>query len=1071
MKYIHYLILVLVLFTAHNLYGQSGEVKGRITDSVTKEPLIGASVRLEENGIGKITNEQGEFAFNLENGSYTLLVNYLGYLPAKIEFEVPLTDPLRIELSPEDLRLDQVEIVATGYQEIPRSRASGSFVTLDEELIDRRVSTNLVDRLEDVTSGLILNRTGDVGRDPISIRGRSTLGRFSQPLIVIDNFPYDGSLEDINPNDVASITVLRDAAAASIWGARAGNGVIVITTKTGKADQPIRVSFTGNTNWIAHTDPFQSPVLGVNDFIDMEQRLFGQGFYTSLENNRSNVVISPVVETLIAARNGNLSQAEAERRIAEFRSFDLRDELNRHLYRTQVNQQYNLGIAGGGNMHTYRISLGYDDVGEEIVGNASDRITFSLRNDFKLLNNRLSVQTGFYGVKSSSLNQNLGPDDLIFSPTSAIYPYARLADEFGNPLSISRDYREGFKSRVQEAGLLDWSFVPLEERGRADNRTDRNDWRVNLGLSYKILPGLSIDGLYQYWENSGSNETLYESESYFARNLVNTFTEIGQNGRLTNHLPKGAILNRSNSKAFSHSGRILANYQKDWKEKWSLQALGGAEIKALESRGFSGRYYGFNPELSTLQPVDYVTLFPVSFNPLTTNRIPNAEGLSLNQDRFYSLFANASMSYANRYLITVSARQDASNLFGVRANQRAIPLWSAGLGWTLSEEQFYDWEAIPFMKFRFSYGFNGNVDRSLTAFTTARTITFNPVTQIPYQAIINPPNENLRWERIKIVNLALDWENKNGRIKGTFEAYRKTGLDLIGVVPFAPSSGITEFRGNNSSTLTNGFDLNLETINVRFKDWSWSSVLLLSQVKEEVTEFEEEVNINSLLDFGDTGLGGNYFPIVGRPLFGIYSLPWAGLNPDNGNPRGILDGEPSEDYRQIVTGATLDALTYHGPVRPTLFGSLRNTFSYKGFSLSANISYRFGYYFRRQSVQYETIIQGRGGHSDFAFRWQNPGDELITDVPSLPSARNPLRDQFYRRSEALVEKGDHIRLQDIRIGYRLNQTTKKRFSNAEFYLYANNLGILWKATDSGLDPDFGPFSPRRSLAFGVQLDF
>ncbi len=1071
MKQIKYLFLIALLTLAQELFAQRIEIKGKILDAVTKEPLIGASVRIQENGIGKVTNEEGDFAFDLENGNYSLIVNYLGYQASQLDFTVPLETPLLIELKPEDMNLDQVEVVATGYQEIPKSRASGSFVTVNEELIDRRVSTNLIDRLEDVTSGLILNRTGDVGRDPISIRGRSTLGRFAQPLIVIDNFPYDGSLEDINPNDVASITVLRDAAAASIWGARAGNGVIVITTKAGKLDQPVRVSFTGNANWIEHTDPFQSPILGVNDFIDMEQRLFGQGFYTSLENNRGNVVISPVVETLIAARDGLISEAEAQGRIAEFRSFDLRNDLNRYLYRTQLNQQYNLGLSGGGNAHTYRISLGYDQIGEEIVGNSSDRITFSLRNDFKLLNNRLSVQTGFYGVKSNSLDQNLGPDDLIFSPTSSIYPYARLADEFGNPLPISRDYRDGFKSRVQEAGLLDWSFVPLEERGRSDSRSDRNDWRINLGLSYKIFPGLSIDGLYQYWENSGSNETLYEAESYFARNLANSFTEVVGENQLVHHLPKGAIFNRSNSKANSHSGRVLANYQKDWKEKWSLQALGGAEIKALESRGFSTRYYGYNPELSTALPVDYVSLFPVSYNPLTTNRIPNADGLSLKRDRFYSLFANASLSYDNRYLITASARQDASNLFGVRSNQRAIPLWSAGLGWTLSEEKFYGWEAIPFIKFRLSYGFNGNVDRSLTAFTTANTITFNPITQIPYQSIINPPNENLRWERIKIFNLAMDWENRNGRIKGTLETYQKTGLDLIGVVPFAPSSGITEFRGNNSSTLTKGFDLSLETVNLKGKAWSWSSVLLLSQVKEEVIQYEEEVNVNTLLDFGDTGLGGNYFPIVGRPLFGIYSLPWAGLNPDNGNPRGILEGEPSEDYRQLINGASLESLIYHGSARPTLFGSLRNTVSFKGFSLSANVSYRFGYYFRRQSVQYESILQGRGGHSDYALRWQNPGDELITDVPSLPMARNPLRDQFFRRSEVLVEKGDHIRLQDIRIGYKPQQGTSKRFSNAEFYVYANNLGMIWRATDSGLDPDFGPFTPRRSVAIGVQLDF
>ncbi|MEP1956545.1 MAG: SusC/RagA family TonB-linked outer membrane protein, partial [Algoriphagus sp.] len=247
----------------------------------------------------------------------------------------------------------------------------------------------------------------------------------------------------------------------------------------------------------------------------------------------------------------------------------------------------------------------------------------------------------------------------------------------------------------------------------------------------------------------------------------------------------------------------------------------------------------------------------------------------------------------------------------------------------------------------------------------------------------------------------------------------------------------------------------------------------LSGIKEKVTSYEDEINVSNLLNYGITGLGGTYFPIEGRPLFGVYSLPWMGLNHETGDPVGLLDGEASEEYREIINGATLESLVYHGPARPTIFGSFRNSLSFQGFSLSANISYRFGYYFRRSSVQYESILQGRGGHSDYALRWQEVGDELITQVPSTPEARDAFRDQFYRSSSVLVEKGDHIRLQDIRLGYKISTTSKRAgiFNNAEFYLYANNLGIIWKATDTDWDPDFGTFKPRKSIAVGVQLDF
>lgn len=1067
------LILIFVLaFSSMDLCAQNLQVVGRVQDQTTGEALIGASVRVLESGTGKITNEEGVFRFELDAGTYTLRISYLGYTVREIEMEVPLSEQLTILLAPEDFELGGVEVLATGYQEIPKSRASGSFVSLNEELVDRRVSTNLIDRLEDVTSGLILNRTGDVGRDPISIRGRSTLGRFSQPLIVIDNFPYDGNLEDINPNDVSSITVLRDAAAASIWGARAGNGVIVITTKSGKSNQATRVSFTGNANWIQPTDPFLAPNLGVDDYIDVEEMLFGQGFYTALESDFGNEVLSPVVETLIAKRDGLISSSEADARIAAFRSYDLRNELKQYIYRPQLNQQYNLGIAGGGNYHTYRISLGYDDIRPEISGDASNRITLSLKNDFSFLSDKLKVQTAFYGVKSKSTDAHMAADDITFSSYAGTYPYARLADDSGTPLPLNRDYRNSFKEEMETLGFLDWSFVPLEERGRSNSNSVRDDWRVNLGLTYEVLPGLSVYALYQYWQNTGLTERQYQDNSYDARNLINQFTQMAEEGALSYAIPYGGIYNYSNSRANSHSGRLQANYAKDWEQGWKLNVLAGTEVKALESNSFSGRYYGYNPELATTQVVDYVSLFPLSTNPFATARIPNTEGISLLRDRFYSGFANASLVYQDRYLLTLSARKDASNLFGVAANQKSVPLWSAGLGWTLSEEKFYNWAWMPFMKLRASYGYNGNVDRSLTAFTTARSTTFNPITQIPYSIIVNPPNENLRWERIKILNLGLDWENRSGRIKGTFEFYKKEGLDLIGTIPYAPSTGITSFSGNNAATQTKGFDLSLETVNLKGK-FTWSSVLLLSGIKEKVTSYEDEINVNNLLNYGITGLGGTYFPIEGRPLFGVYSLPWMGLNHETGDPVGLLDGEASEEYREIINGATLESLVYHGPARPTIFGSFRNSLSFQGFSLSANISYRFGYYFRRSSVQYESILQGRGGHSDYALRWQEVGDELITQVPSTPEARDAFRDQFYRSSSVLVEKGDHIRLQDIRLGYKISTTSKRAgiFNNAEFYLYANNLGIIWKATDTDWDPDFGTFKPRKSIAVGVQLDF
>lgn len=1062
--------LILLWTGAHEICGQELiPVRGKVRDAQTQEPLPGVAIAVQGTQRGVVSDETGGFFINLREGKHLLTFRFLGYAVQELDLTVPVSEqPLVISLQPTELGLESVEVVSTGYQELPKTRATGSFVQIGEELKNRRVSTNLLDRLEDITPGLVFNRTGDAGRDPISIRGRSTLGRFNQPLIVVDNFPYDGTLDDLNPNDVESITVLRDAAAASIWGARAGNGVIVVTTKSGKANQPVNVSWNSNINRIEAVDPFLPQVISVTDYITMEQQLFTSGFYNASINNPNRPVLTPVVELLLQQRNGQLTAQETETRINALRNHDLRNDLRRYIYQSQVNQQYSLGVSGGGESHTYRLGLGYDGIREGLQGNGSERITFSLKNDFSLLSDRLRIQTGFFGTKSNGLDQNLGPEDLVFSSLAGMYPYARLADDNSNPLELNRDIREGFKRTAESQGLLDWSFRPLEEFGKATTGTSRTDLRLTLGANYRIAEGLKLSSLYQYWENQRSSENLNQADSYFARNLINSFTQRAATGNLSYPVPRGGILNRARGSAVSHSARTQLDLNRKLGD-FSLNALGGAEVKTLDSRGFTDRDYGYNPNLSASQVVDYLTPYPRFTNTNAADRIPFIENQSQLADRFYSLYANASLEFKSRYMLTGSLRRDASNLFGVRTNQQAVPLGSMGLGWTLSEESFYGLDFLPYLKLRASYGFNGNVDRSLSAFTTAQFLPFNLFIPANYGQIINPPNQDLRWERIRIRNLGLDFEDRSGRISGTMEVYQKAGLDLIGSVPFAPSTGITTFTGNNASTSTTGFDLSLMTKNT-VGNLRWTTHWMASGLREKVTDYEINFPVASLLNFGISGRGGEYFPVAGKPLFAVYSLPWGGLNPDNGNPRGILEGQETEDYRALLNNTTLEDLIYHGSARPTFFGAIRNDVGYKGFTFSVNVSYRMGYFFRKESVQYETILQGRGGHRDFERRWMQPGDESGTFIPSMPAVRNAQRDQFYRSSSVLVDRGDHIRLQDIRLAYRVGESFRwKALNGAELYLYANNLGMIWKANRWDLDPDFGELKPLRSLAVGLQF--
>jgi hypothetical protein len=435
-----------------------------------------------------------------------------------------------------------------------------------------------------------------------------------------------------------------------------------------------------------------------------------------------------------------------------------------------------------------------------------------------------------------------------------------------------------------------------------------------------------------------------------------------------------------------------------------------------------------------------------------------------------------------KYLLTGTVRRDESNLFGVNENQKGVPLGSAGLSWQISREHFYErsrtakW--LPFLKLRVTDGYNGNINRSVSAYTTANV---NP-TQNNFGAInasiINPPNEDLRWEKIHVLNFGVDFSTHNDQFGGTAEYYLKTGLDLIGESPVDPTTGVTSFTGNTANILDRGVDFTFHANNT-FGTIRWNSILLFSYVKDKVTKYDQQLAaLNNYLN--PSGLN----PLVGHPLYSVYALRWEGLDHLTGDPKGYINGsgqapgQVTEDYNTILYSPDLSNLIYKGTVNPTYFGGWRNSLFWRQWGLSCNIVYKLGYFFRRPSINYTTLFSGISpGHPDYDRRWQNPGDELHTNVPSLPIPNlttDQPRDVFYENSTVLVENGDQVRLQDVQLTYDISRVghPKLPMQQLRVYLYANNLGIIWKANHVGIDPDFVSTIPNpRTLALGVKASF
>lgn len=1051
-------LLLLCFFNLflHDLQAQdSTQITGTVQDASTGEPLKHAIV---QSGKQQQVTVNGKFRLHCSSLPCTMRISHTGYITQTLI--ITNRQGITVSLLPQTGTLDSVTVVATGYQQAAKERLTGSFEQITNAILNRVTSTHLLSRLDGLATGVFFSKTST--RPEIFIRGISTLRAGTGPLIILDNFPYEGDVNNINPNDVESITILKDAAAASIWGASAANGVIVITTKKAAAG---KTSVTLNTNlqWVEKPDLFYLPQMNSNDFIEVETFLFNKDFYNNdLSNHLTFPVISPVVELLDQKRRGLISDTELEQRLAVLRNRDVRNDFSRYFYRTAVNRQVSLQLSTGTEKLRYTFSAGYDHNTDQLEGNQYHRYT--LRNETHYQPNaKLLFKAGIIITGTETVNNNPGGYGNIFTGggKNRLYPYAAL------DTVLAKDYRSTFTDTAGRGRLLDWKYRPVEEIGFTDNRTHFRETLLRFTVQYKINSALQTELIFQQQASVSKNNWLRSAQSYFVRNLVNLYTQI-QNNTVRYGIPPGAVLDKTENNTENLGLRWQMNFNKQW-NRHALTAIAGAEIRQVQTSSHAYRTYGLDETVLTQVPVDYVSNFLIYNNLTGAARIPGNTFFAERINRFVSYYSNAAYTFNNRYSITLSARKDASNLFGVAANQKGVPLWSAGLGWNLSSEKFYNLPILPYLRFRITYGYSGNVRNDLSALPTISYRNVGaPVTGLNYALVQNPPNPSLRWEKTGMLNMGIDFKLRNNRLTGSIEWFHKQSTDLLAPAPLDLTTGLSSFIVNTAHMMGEGVDINLQSINIQGA-FSWNTQWIFQYVRNRVTRYLLPPSSASSY----AGFGYTINPIEGKDPYALLSYKWAGLDPLNGDPQGYVNGSISKDYNQLVNRATVEDLADNGTTRPPFFGSFINQFSYKGFSLSANIVYRFGYYFRRSALSYQQLFSNWNGHIEYNNRWQQPGDELKTVVPSMVYPANSLRDNFYMYSEATVEKGDHIRLQDIRLSYDFPVSRKKRLlSQMQLYCYAANLGILWRANQLGIDPDFNFNLPAsRSVAIGFKSTF
>jgi TonB-linked SusC/RagA family outer membrane protein len=1034
-------------------------INGIIQDE-NMEPIGGANV-FAPGDASAISKDDGQFALHTYYSDPRLFVTSIGF-ESQVVAMPPDGQKLVLTLKSKVGEMKEADVVHTGYQTMKDNAATGSFDFVDNDLLNRRVSTNVMDRIDGVTSSVLFNKNVVLGtnQSTITVRGRSTIYGNPNPLVVVDNFPYPGDLNNINPADVESITILKDAAAAAIWGAFSGNGVIVITTRKGRLNQAPKISFNSSVTTGWKPNLYYQPILSSSDYIDIEEYLYRQGYYSNSLSDPSAPALSPVVELLGQVANGTLDSADAYAQINALRKVDTRKDLDKYFYQHSLNSQYALNVSGGGTQDQYYLSAGYDQNLANLVRNEYDRVTLTGKNSYQVIPSELELTTGFAFTASSTYLNNPGG-------SLVAYPYAQLADARGNALPVAYQLRLPYVDTVGGGQLLDWHYRPLQELRNANNKLTLTDYRIDIGLKYAIVKGLDARIYYQFGRGDSDLVNYYSPQTWFARNMINEYTQ-NNGGVFSFPVPRGGMLEETMNSYTANNVRAQLNYNDSLFRHGRLNMIGGAEVRDIEGSDRTNWLFGYNPGSGSSVPVDYVDLFQ-QYTSGAEQQIPYGEAKIGTVERYLSYYTNAEYTYFGRYMVSGSVRRDESNLLGVRANQKGVPLWSAGLGWELSRERFYHLGGLPYLKLRVTDGYNGNLDRNVSAYTTASINTApNPYNAV-FSTIVNPPNPDLRWERVHIFNAGLDFATAGNRLGGSLEYYIKSGVDLIGLSPVDPTTGVSVFQGNTANMQDHGVDLTLHTDNDLGKV-HWNNVFLFSYVLDRVTKYNEKLaNVGYYLSSSTIN------PLVGKPLYSVYALRWEGLDPDSGNPQGLLNGKISRVYGDILGSNNFHDLVYKGPVNPPAFGSWRSSFYWKQWGISANILYKFGYVFRRNSILYYSVYTGASqGSPDFEKRWQHPGDEQHTNVPSMTYPGDPNRDEFYQNSTVLIEKGDNIRLQDVQLSYdwTKNAHTRLPVQLIHLYLYGNNLGILWKANHAGIDPDYVSGMPLpRTLAVGVRVDY
>lgn len=1031
-------------------------VKGTVKDE-NGVALPGVAVRERHSNFHAITGIDGKYEIEGLDPQGVLIFDCLGLVT--VMEHIAGRSEVNVVMKEEKTLLD--EVVVTGYQTISKERATGSYAVVSSSQIDERLDVDIMSRLEGEVAGMTSYR-GD-----LHIRGISTINGNDTPLYVVDGVPFEGSLSAINPAEIVNVTVLKDATAASIYGARSANGVIVITTRSGQSG-PVRVNYNG----IVKVTPLYDSreylnLMTSSEFVDFQQELFS----ISPGTVSPGYAMNEVRALLFDHADGLISDSELERQLDLYRNRDNAGQLKEaFMRRAQVQHQHNLSISGGSEKYNYALSLNYTENYPYERSQRTDKWGFNLKNTFQFTK-WLKADVRILGTLID-YGYNNGFSAYGYYNGGGAPTYRMLFDESGNQVQWYQQKNQDEIDRLIGLGLLDESYYPLEELDRQSTRVRNSYMNFNVNLNFRIADGLTLDLRYATDYTESYQKNYYTKDSYTVRHMVNDATQI-RDGEIIQNIPTGGQIRDSRSDGNTYTVRAQANYAKVFGKKHRLNAIAGGEIRAVKSSGTSTFNVGYDDNNLQYKAINEKDLANLQGTEALSGRFQygnKGATYSYSENRYVSFYANASYTFNDRLTASASIRIDQSNLFGTDPKYQYRPLWSAGLQYVILESGKVSW--IDRLAIRGTYGINGNIAKMSGPFLTVSDAGINDWINDYSSKVTYPPNSGLRWEKTAVTNAGLDFSLFQGRLTGSADFYNKSTTDLLHTKEIDPTYGWTSLMVNYGDMYNRGVELSLRSVNVRIKDFTWTSGFNFSYNRNKLTRIE------------NTSSAAIYYIQSGQIREGmamntLYSVRWAGLDSE-GNPQAY-----KKDGTVVKSFADLDVedLVCSGVSTPPFAASLSNMLRWKGLSLSFLFTCYGGHVQRGVFATY-LINTGYSTNMDrlSAKFWRKPGDESDPGMaPAYKQGASANLQNLWKAADIHIRKGDFIKLDNIVLNYSLPEPVlRDTFIRGLRISFQVDNVWTWAANGQGLNPESWTgttLSPSRgtpSLAVysvGVSMNF